>query len=84
MNRDHFFDQAVGNGSYDTEYIEAVLSNDQEEISHIETLGVLFVLGAIGMVKAHLSSQSWSSCLALAPFANSYRWRNSVMPALIF
>ncbi|KAJ3851308.1 hypothetical protein EV368DRAFT_3183, partial [Lentinula lateritia] len=37
MNRDHFFDQAVGNGSYDTEYIEAVLSNDQEEISRIES-----------------------------------------------
>ncbi|KAJ3849802.1 hypothetical protein EV368DRAFT_46593 [Lentinula lateritia] len=35
--KDHFFDQAVGNGSYDTEYIEAVLSNDQEEISRIES-----------------------------------------------
>ncbi|KAJ3756434.1 hypothetical protein EV360DRAFT_84964 [Lentinula raphanica] len=36
MSRDHFFDNTVGNGSLHIEYLEAVLTNDQEEVDRIE------------------------------------------------
>ncbi|KAJ3926352.1 MAG: hypothetical protein NXY57DRAFT_1065053 [Lentinula lateritia] len=35
-NRDHFFDNTIGNGRFNVEYLEAVLTNDQEEVDRIE------------------------------------------------
>ncbi|KAJ3925577.1 MAG: hypothetical protein NXY57DRAFT_967582 [Lentinula lateritia] len=35
--RDHLFDYTVGNGSYHLEYLEAVLTEDEEEVERIET-----------------------------------------------
>ncbi|KAJ4476942.1 hypothetical protein C8J55DRAFT_489948 [Lentinula edodes] len=35
--QDHLFDYTVGNGSYHLEYLEAVLTEDEEEVEHIET-----------------------------------------------
>ncbi|KAE9409612.1 hypothetical protein BT96DRAFT_984669 [Gymnopus androsaceus JB14] len=36
LNRDHFFDNTIGNGQFNTEYLEAVLTEDNEEIERIE------------------------------------------------
>lgn len=35
-NKDHLHDTSVGDGSYNIDYIEAVLCEDQEEIDRIE------------------------------------------------
>ncbi|KAJ4492439.1 hypothetical protein C8R41DRAFT_765202 [Lentinula lateritia] len=35
-NRDHFFDNTIGNGRFNVEYLEAVLTDDHEEVGRIE------------------------------------------------
>lgn len=35
-NRDHFFDNTIGNGRFDTEYLEALLTGDVDEVSRME------------------------------------------------
>ncbi|KAJ3859292.1 hypothetical protein EV359DRAFT_75667 [Lentinula novae-zelandiae] len=40
-NRDHFFDNTVGNGRFNVEYLEAVLTNDEEEVDRIESEALL-------------------------------------------
>lgn len=35
--RNHFFNGTIGDGPYHLEYIEAVITEDQEEIERIET-----------------------------------------------
>ncbi|KAJ3925683.1 MAG: hypothetical protein NXY57DRAFT_1043898 [Lentinula lateritia] len=36
QERDHFFDGTIGNGSYHLEYLEAVITDDKEEVVRIE------------------------------------------------
>ncbi|KAF5366384.1 hypothetical protein D9758_009754 [Tetrapyrgos nigripes] len=36
-NRDHFFDASISDGSYNLDYLEAVLCEDEDEIERIET-----------------------------------------------
>ncbi|KAJ3916503.1 hypothetical protein F5877DRAFT_46476 [Lentinula edodes] len=35
-NRDHFYDNTIGNGRFNVEYLEAVLTNDHDEVGRIE------------------------------------------------
>ncbi|KAJ3804094.1 hypothetical protein F5876DRAFT_70917 [Lentinula aff. lateritia] len=37
QGRDHLFDGTIGNGSYHLEYLEAVITNDKDEMEWIET-----------------------------------------------
>lgn len=39
-NRDHYFDASIGDGSYDLEYLEAVLTEDHEEVERIEDAAI--------------------------------------------
>ncbi|KAJ4463942.1 hypothetical protein C8R41DRAFT_898717 [Lentinula lateritia] len=35
-NRDHFYDNTIGNGRFNVEYLEAVLTNDHDKVGRIE------------------------------------------------
>ncbi|KAJ6477108.1 hypothetical protein C8R47DRAFT_393343 [Mycena vitilis] len=39
-NKDHYINTAISDGSYDIEYLEALFSGDEEDVSYIEEAGV--------------------------------------------
>ncbi|KAJ7255688.1 hypothetical protein C8J57DRAFT_1236122 [Mycena rebaudengoi] len=46
-NRDHLNDATINNGTYDLEYIEAVLCEDQEEVDRIEQAALYLGFGPL-------------------------------------
>jgi hypothetical protein len=45
VSRDHFVDYGIGDGSFNIEYIEAVLCEDQEEVDRIENAATTLGFG---------------------------------------
>ncbi|KAJ3906921.1 hypothetical protein F5879DRAFT_897100 [Lentinula edodes] len=60
-NRDHFFDNTVGNGRFDVQYLEAVLTEDHEEVDRIESQAQLDGYGP--RVSCHMVTNNTSQRL---------------------
>ncbi|KAJ4463608.1 hypothetical protein C8R41DRAFT_872387 [Lentinula lateritia] len=60
-NRDHFFENTVGNGRFDVQYLEAVLTEDHEEVNRIESEAQLHGYGP--WVSCHMVTNNTSQRL---------------------
>ncbi|KAE9392665.1 hypothetical protein BT96DRAFT_1023443 [Gymnopus androsaceus JB14] len=58
LNRDHFFDNTIGNGRFNLEYLEAVLTADQDEIERIESEAQLEGFGPKTMCHTALNNSA--------------------------
>ncbi|KAJ7252177.1 hypothetical protein C8J57DRAFT_1238053 [Mycena rebaudengoi] len=79
-NKNHFHDFTVGNGSYDVSYIEAVLSEDQEEIDRIEQAA--HDLGYGPLRSACQTVANANAQRACCPYEHRYAEGNLTLPAL--
>ncbi|KAJ6484352.1 hypothetical protein C8R47DRAFT_1072982 [Mycena vitilis] len=79
INKDHFHDHSIGDGSYHVEYIEAVFCGDQQEAAQIEDFAFNFGYGPLADCS---TITNCSQQKAYCPFPHRDEQHNLIQPVM--